>query len=222
VPQRGDDLQLDGAGGEVVDALLRHQAHEVAGGGDALCSGDVPAGEVAAAEVDHVAGSNKLLHRLPDLLPRRASVDVVHLVQVDVVGLQSTQTVLARRADVVSREAPIIGSGAHRLVQLGGEHDLVATPATLGQPAADVFLRDPVTLLHVGRLRAAVNIGGVDKVDTGVYGGVQHGEAVRLASLHAEVQSAQPDPADLQTSPAQIAVLHAHPFFMRRPAATRN
>jgi hypothetical protein len=41
-PQRGDDLQLDGAGGEAVDALLRHQAHEVAGGGDALRGGDLP------------------------------------------------------------------------------------------------------------------------------------------------------------------------------------
>ena len=149
VPQRGDDLQLDGAGGEVVDALLRHQAHEVAGGSDALCGGDLPAGEVAATEVDHLAGSHKLLHRLPDLLPWRASVDVVHLVQVDVVGPQSTQAVLASLADVVSREATIVGSGAHRLVQLGGEHDLVATAAGLGQPAADVLLRDPVTLLHV-------------------------------------------------------------------------
>ena len=154
---------------------------------------------------------DELLHRLPDLLPRRASVDVVHLVQVDVVGPQSTKTVLAGLADVVRREATIVGSGAHRLVQLGGEHDLVAAAAALGQPAADVFLGDPVTLLHVGRLRAAVHVGGIDEVDTGIEGGVQHGEAVRLAGLHAEVHGAQPDPADLQTGPAQIAVLHADP-----------
>jgi hypothetical protein len=167
------------------------------------------AGEVATAEVDHLAGSNKLLHRLPDLLPRRASVDVVHLVQVDVVGPQSTQAVLAGLADVVRREATIVGSGAHRLVQLGGEHDLVAATAGLGEPAAEVLLGDPVTLLHVGRLRAAVDVGGVDEVDAGLYGGVQHGEAVRLAGLHAEVHGAQPDPADLQTGTAQIVVLHA-------------
>ncbi|HWH99528.1 MAG TPA: hypothetical protein VNT27_04300 [Propionibacteriaceae bacterium] len=59
-----------------------------------------------------------------------------------------------------------------RLVQLGGEHDLVATAAGLGQPVADVLLGDPVTLLHVGRLRTAVHIGGVDEVNTGVYGGI--------------------------------------------------
>jgi hypothetical protein len=134
-----------------------------------------------------------------------------------VIGPESTQAVFAGLADVVRREATIVGSNAHRLVQLGGEHDLVATTAALGEPAADVLLGDPVTLLHVGRLRAAVHIGGVDEVDAGVYGGIQHGDAVGLASLHAEVHSAQPDPADLQTSPAQIAVLHVVLIFTTPP-----
>jgi hypothetical protein len=35
---------------------------------------------------------SQLFHRLPDLVPRRRPVDVVHLVEVDVVGLESTET----------------------------------------------------------------------------------------------------------------------------------
>lgn len=47
VTQGGDDLQLDGAGGEVVEALLADQPHEMPLGGELLSGRDVPAGEVA-------------------------------------------------------------------------------------------------------------------------------------------------------------------------------
>ena len=40
-------------------------------------------------------------HGLPDLFPRSQPVDMVHLVQVDVIGLQSTQAVFAGLSDVV-------------------------------------------------------------------------------------------------------------------------
>jgi hypothetical protein len=54
--------------------------------------------------------------------------------------------------------------GADRLVDLGREHDPVAAPA-LGEPAADDLLRGAVALLHVGRLRHAVDVGGFEEVD---------------------------------------------------------
>ena len=43
------------------------------------------------ADVEHLALRDQRLHRLPDLVPRRRPVDVVHLVEVDVVGLQPAQ-----------------------------------------------------------------------------------------------------------------------------------
>jgi hypothetical protein len=86
------------------------------------------------------------------------------MVEVEVIGLQPAQAVLTGLADVVGRQVPVVGAGAHRLIQLGREHDPVPAPA-LGQPAADDLLRGAVALLHVGRLRPAVDVGGVEQVD---------------------------------------------------------
>jgi hypothetical protein len=61
------------------------------------------------------------------------TLDVVHLVEVDVIGLQPAQAVLAGLANVVGRQAPVVGPGAHRLVDLRREHDPVPAPA-LRQP----------------------------------------------------------------------------------------
>jgi hypothetical protein len=109
VAQGGDDLELDGAGGQVVEALLADQAHEVPLAGELLGRCDVPAGEVAAADVEHLAFADELFHRLPHLLPRRRPVDVVHLVEVEVIGLQPAQAVLTGLADVVGRQMPVVG-----------------------------------------------------------------------------------------------------------------
>src|SRR5207244_13400338 len=52
---RGKHFELDGARGEVVEALLAHESEEMASlrGFVRLC--DVPAGEVAAPDVHHLA-----------------------------------------------------------------------------------------------------------------------------------------------------------------------
>src|SRR5829696_40579 len=82
---RGEHFELDGAGVEVVEALLRHEAERPSPLGGFVRLHDVPAGEVAAAHVEHFALLYEDVHRLPDLVPRRVAVDVMHLVEVDVV-----------------------------------------------------------------------------------------------------------------------------------------
>src|SRR4051794_17574708 len=72
----GQHLQLDVPDEQVVDGLLADQAEEVAVPGRLLRLSEVPAREVAAADVEHLALCDKGLHRLPDLVPRRAAVDV--------------------------------------------------------------------------------------------------------------------------------------------------
>src|SRR4051794_15455319 len=87
----GQHLELDLAPGEVVERLLADESGEVSLPRRLLSGGDVPSREVAAAGVEDLALRAQGLHRLPDLLPWRVPVDVVHLVEVDVVGLQSLQ-----------------------------------------------------------------------------------------------------------------------------------
>src|SRR5207248_11567422 len=68
-------LELELAAGEVVERLLADEAHEVSRPRGFLRGGDVPAGEVAAPDVEDLALRAQGLHRLPDPVPRRASVD---------------------------------------------------------------------------------------------------------------------------------------------------
>ena len=121
--------------------------------------GDVPAGEVAAADVDHFALLDEHFHRLPDFFPGRLAVDVVHLVQVDVIGLQAAQAGFAGAANVQRREAAFVGPVAHIAVDFGGDDDFLAPPAALREPAPDDLLGDAFALFP------AVDVGGVEEVD---------------------------------------------------------
>src|SRR5262249_49946230 len=88
LPARGQDLELDGAGVQVVEALLADKPEKMPRLRRLARARDVPAREVAASDVEHLALLDEELHRLPDLVPRRIAVDVVHLVKVDAIGLQ--------------------------------------------------------------------------------------------------------------------------------------
>ena len=159
VERGGQHLELDGAVDQVVDRLLADQAEEVAPRCGLLGLGDVPAGEVRRADVEDLALLAQDLHRLPDLVPRRGPVDVVHLVEVDVVGLQPPQRRVAGPADVQRGELRVVGPVAHVAVELGREDRTLAPSAALGEPAPDDLLGDALALLP------AVDVRGVEEVD---------------------------------------------------------
>ena len=115
-------------------ALLRDEPEKVPLPRVLVGLDDVPRGEVAAPHVEHLALLDEDLHRLPDLVPGRVAVDVVHLVKVDAVGLEAPQAVVAGAADVVRAEAAAVRDAVvHRAVDLRREDDAVAPPATLGR-----------------------------------------------------------------------------------------
>src|SRR5207244_6187759 len=136
-PAGRDHLELHGSRGEVVEALLGHEAEEVALGGDGVRLRDVPAGEVAAPDVDHLPRRHELLHRLPHLVPRRVAVDVMHLVEVDAVGTEAAEALVAGPTDVPRREAAVVRSVAHPPVDLGGEDHRLTTAGALADTAPD-------------------------------------------------------------------------------------
>jgi len=186
-----DDFQFDHALADVVQALFRHQAEEVARAGSLHRLGNIPPGEIAAADVDDLALLDEYFHGLPDLLPRCFAVDVVHLVQIDVVGFQPAQAFVARGADVISGEFHLVGPLAHAPVDFGGQHHFFAPPAALRKPAADDVLGDAFAQLPT------IHVGRVEKVDPQIQRGVHDTEAVFFAGVRSEVHRSKAQPADL-------------------------
>src|SRR5579863_4045796 len=99
----------------------------MSGDGRLLCLGDVPTGEVTTTGVEDLALGNGQVDCLPDLVPWRRAVDMVKLVEVDVVRLETPQTGIECMADVECRQTTGIGPVAHRLVDLGSEDGLFPT-----------------------------------------------------------------------------------------------
>ena len=182
--------------------LLADEAHEVAAGRRRLRLGDVPAGEVRGADVEDLALDAQHLHGLPDLVPAGAAIDVVHLVEVDVVGLQPAQAGVAGPPDVQRREPPLVRPVAHVAVELRGEHRLLTPSTALGEPAADDLLG------RATPLGAAVDVGRVEEVDSGLQGRVHDGKRGRLIGLGPEIHGAQADAADAEAGAAEVGELH--------------
>ncbi|MNS88881.1 hypothetical protein D3C72_1228730 [compost metagenome] len=200
--RRRQHLELDRTLGQVVEALLRDQAQEVPAPGLLVGLGDVPAREVRAAHVEHLALFDELLHGLPDFFPGRLAPDVVHLVEVDVVEPHALQAALAGALDVQRRELRGVGPLAHVAVDLGGDDDLLAPAAALGEPAAEDLLGDALAA------HPAVDVGRVEEVDAVLERAVHDGERVRFGGLGPEVHRAQAQPADHQAGAAEVGVFH--------------
>ena len=85
----------------------------------------MPPGEIAASDIEDFSLSHQLFHRLPDLFPGCVTVDVVHLVKVDMVGLQTPEARFTGFANVVGGQTPVIDLIAHLAIDLGGENDAI-------------------------------------------------------------------------------------------------
>ena len=90
----------------------------------------MPAGEVAGADVIHLALPNQGRERLPELTPVSAPVDVVHLVEIDLIDPETPQAPLGVTHDLHGGEAAavVVGLGSFALlvgpvVDFGGQYD---------------------------------------------------------------------------------------------------
>ena len=117
--------------------------------------GDLPRRGVRDAEVAHLAGPNEVVERGHRLLDGGVHVPDVQPVQVDVVGLQAPQRVLAGVDQRLAARAAAVGIARIEVAaELGRDHQAIAA----GGVAPDVVADD---LLGVA---LGVEVGGVDEV----------------------------------------------------------
>src|SRR5215472_12530922 len=93
------DFEFDRAPHEIVDALLGDETEEMTRARNLLRLRDMPSREIGASDIEHLALLDEQLHRLPYLFPARAPINVMHLIEIDVVGSQPRQACLASFAN---------------------------------------------------------------------------------------------------------------------------
>ena len=193
----GQHVGLDPAHEDGVGRLLGHEALEVAVSSGDLGLDDLARREGRGADVADLALPHQIRERGQGLLDVGAGVGAVHLVEVDPVGAQPAQRVLDRAHDPAAGVAAAVRVLAHRVVELGGEHDVVAAAR---EGLADDLLGLP----------GAVDVGGVDEVDAGVERRVDDPDrlvVVRVAP-RPEHHGAEAELADRDAGASQRALLH--------------
>jgi hypothetical protein len=129
-------------------------------------------------------------------------VDVMHLVQVNVICLQTLERAFHGLANMQCREFLLVRPVTHMTVDLGGNDNLFAPTATLRKPAPDNLLSYALAGLP------SINIGGIKEVDAQLKRLIHDGIGVFLFSLWAKVHCPQAKPGNFQPGPAKLGVLH--------------
>ena len=182
-------------------ALLHHER-----------GGRLPGHEVGQPDVADLSLTHEVVQRPQGLLERGVAVPSVHLVQVDVVGLEATQTAFHLAQDVHAGGAAPIEVAAHGQPDLRGQHDVL--PDALQGVAQESLA-----------LAEAVHVGGVDQVDAVVQGHLHHPRGVLLAQvahvhLAAELHAAQRHLAHDESGMSKFSVLHPLSPFRRTPTTS--
>ena len=199
-------VTLDRAHEDRVGRLLAAEALTAAALGRPLRLDDQVGREGGRADGPHLALVDEVRERAERLVDVGRVVRPVHLVEVDPVGAETAQAVLARADDV----AP---AGAVRVRRPGWDRTgpsatgkwhfvarMTSVATTAGQRLGDDLLA----------LAGGVDVGGVDEVDAGVERPVDDGDAVvvvRLPKL-AEHHGAEAQARDLHPGTAEGAIGH--------------
>ena len=167
----------------------------------------MPSREVGRTEIQHFALLDERLERLENLLPRGRAVDMVHLVQIDVIGLHSLQARVAGKPNVLGGQAFFVGpvfefAKAHVAIDFGSDNDALAAVAALREIPAQNLLGDTFPGFP------SVHVGGVPKVDAQIKGVIHDFVRIFFGRLRAEVHGSQTQTRNLQAGSAQTGVLH--------------
>src|SRR5688572_4520229 len=101
--------------------LLAYVALQLEPLGDAQSLHQLPARVVGRSHVAYLAAPHEVVQSLQGLLKRGEAVPLVDLVEVDVVGAEPSETLLALADYVVPRETGIVRAVSHRHTDLRRE-----------------------------------------------------------------------------------------------------
>src|SRR5690606_40396710 len=164
---------------------------------------DVPRPRLGEAEEADLALPHQFADRTRHVLDRNGRINPVLIDEVDTVGAQAAQAAFDRLTDALG---PAVHLPGHLLAaleaeaELGGEHDLVASPF---ESPTDQFLVDERTVDLRGVEKGAAKLDRA--MDRGDRLGLV-GRAVGLAHAHA----AESDARDLQALAPESALAHGH------------
>ena len=116
---------------------------------------------------------------------------MVHLIEIDTVGLQTAQTPLAGAFDVQCRQPRLVRPIAHPPIQLRRQHNFFPTAAALREPTADDLFGPAFADFP------AIDIRRVKKIDAELESPVHDGRAVGFGRLGTEIHRAEAQPAYL-------------------------
>lgn len=135
------------------------------------------------------------------------TIDVMHLIDVNMVGLKPSQTVLAGFANMVSRKPAIVRARSHRLIDFCRQNDAF-TAATLLKPATNNFLGQPRALLDIGRLFSAIHVCCINEIDTRLKRLIQNAGAGLLVGDVTKIHGSETKAADFQAGAAKMRIVH--------------
>ena len=104
---------------------------------------------IADAHVADLARAHHVVQRGDRLLDGRGIVEAVNLVEIHVIRAQPPQAIVDGVKDVLARESPEVGIVAHRLVNLGGDHNSVAAADEIAESPPHDLLANP-DRIHIG------------------------------------------------------------------------
>lgn len=208
VNTEGDHLTLFFAVGEVVMILHGDEFRAAGFVGGVLEFGQLPGVHGTGAEIECFAGADDVVEPVHDLVDWGVVVVTVDLVEIDVVGLEATETVVDGVVEVLAAETFVVEIIAHGVVEFGGDDDLVAGDAEGFDGAAEDFFTDA----------EGVHVGGVEEVDAEIPGFGDEGDAVGffedpLPPLLGTVgHHAEAEAGDFEAGGAEAGVLHLVAF----------
>ena len=154
------------------------------------------------AQMTHFAGLDQFGHRADGFFDGNSWIDAMLVIQIDMIDAEPLEAGIAGRMYVLgcSIDAGERAIGAAHMTELGGQHDvLAARPQDLSEQA----------LVGAG----AIHVGGVEKVDADVEGGIEHAEIGCRIGRPVEVRHAhatEADGGDFETLLTQFATRNYH------------